>query len=85
MGLTIGGDPVWTIRVAHKDLGSTPGGIHIGSTDQEVQKAYPTAQWVQNNTQLFVKTDLPNGSTAFDITFFVAGSNVSEMIITKEL
>lgn len=66
LGLTIGGGPAWTIR-SYKDIGSTPRGIHIGSTEREVRKAYPTAKEVgPDNATL--NSNNSNGSTQSDFT-----------------
>jgi len=81
---SVGGDPLFTIDVSSKDLGSTPNGIHIGSTEQEVQKAYPDAKEVQNNTQLFVQSKDSRGFTTLDIDFFISEGNVSRIIMDND-
>lgn len=43
LGLNLGGDPLWQITVASPFSGALPSGIHIGSSEHEVQKAYPHA------------------------------------------
>jgi len=57
-GVVLGIDPVWLIRVTSPFKGNTSRGIHIGSTKEEVMKAYPDSfsdgashDWlVQNST-----------------------------------
>lgn len=43
LGLNLGGDPLWQITVSGPFKGALPSGIQIGSSEQEVQKAYPKA------------------------------------------
>lgn len=43
LGLNLGGDPLWKITVSDPFKGALPSGIHIGSSEHEVQKAYPHA------------------------------------------
>lgn len=66
LGLTIWGFPVWNIR-SYKNIGNTPRGIHIGSTEQEVRKAYPTAKEVGPDNATSNSNNF-NDSTQSDFT-----------------
>lgn len=38
------GGPIWRISAAKEAVGSTPRGIHVNSTKQEVMDAYPQSE-----------------------------------------
>lgn len=79
-GFVVGGNPVFTIMVSNQFPGSTPRGIHIGSTVQEVQKAYPKYKTVQGNTQGYVESM----DKKYSIDFGVKDGKVTRIILTNE-
>lgn len=64
-GFWINGFPVWEIYVSAGFTGSTPRGIHIGSTLREAEKAYPTLKWYPKSYQLAGQT--PNNKYSMGI------------------
>ncbi|WP_176786173.1 hypothetical protein [Desulfosporosinus hippei] len=80
-GLTVGGDPVFLIIVTNKSTGTTPRGIQIGSSEEDVQQAYPNAKRVQYNTQLFVESE----DKQYTMAFFFSEGTVTDIILTNEM
>ena len=78
-GFSVGGSPVFTIIARLGFSGSTPRGIHIGSTTERVKQAYPMAHWVQHHTQLFAQT--PNHK--FSIDFQITRGTVTTIVLTN--
>ncbi|MFB5191702.1 hypothetical protein [Alicyclobacillus fastidiosus] len=79
-GFTVGGSPVWTITVTNGFSGSTPRGIHIGSTEIEVKKAYPMYKMVQDNTQVFVESS----DKEYSIDFVLKNGKVTQVTLANE-
>ncbi|PWI55177.1 hypothetical protein [Sulfoacidibacillus thermotolerans] len=79
-GFVVGGNPVFTIMVSGQFLGSTPRGIHIGSTEEAVKKSYPTYKMVQGGSQLFVESS----NKEFSMDFGLKDGKVTRIILTNE-
>lgn len=60
-------EPVWQIRVTHPFKGITPRGIHIGSTEEEVKKAYPDSGSDPSLSRLFQNSSDGNYQIVFDL------------------
>ncbi|MBU5445583.1 M56 family metallopeptidase [Paenibacillus sp. MSJ-34] len=80
-GITVFLDPVWAIRVTNPFSGSTPRGIRIGSTEDEVKKAYPDSfpdsdfnRLVQNSTD-----------GVYQLVFVLKNRAVSAIFLQKDL
>lgn len=75
-------DPVWAIRVTSPFKGSTPRGIHIGSTEEEVKKAYPDSYFNANGL-----TGLVQNSTdgAYQVVFELEKGVVKAIVMHKDL
>ena len=79
-GFSLYGDPVWQIMVSKDFSGSTPRGIHVGSTLKNVEQAYPSLRFVLNKTQLFGKT----ADKKYSIDFMISNGIVTDIIVTNE-
>ncbi|WP_407308492.1 hypothetical protein [Desulfosporosinus sp. SB140] len=79
-GFVVIGSRIWKIRVFSGFAGSTPRGIHIGSTEQDVKNAYPFLKLVQKGTQLFGETS----DKKYSIDFMLSQGIVTQIIMSDE-
>ncbi|MFD1677417.1 hypothetical protein [Alicyclobacillus fodiniaquatilis] len=79
-GITVGGSSVFIIVVSDGFSGSTPRGIHIGSTEEAVKMAYPTYKTVLGGSQLFVESP----DKKYDIDFFMKQGKVTQITLANE-
>lgn len=77
-GFSISGPTVWQITVFNGFIGSTPRGIHIGSSKQAVQKAYPNLLKLTNGSLYAQSPGFNNG-----IEFYFSGDKVSKITLTN--
>ncbi len=81
-GFKIVGPKLFSIAVTQGFVGQTPRGIHLGSTEQSVLRAYPMVKKSFHNTQLFAasKDDL----NQYNIDFVLSHGVVTEIIMNNE-
>ncbi|KEQ25426.1 M56 family metallopeptidase [Paenibacillus tyrfis] len=81
-GFFVDVDPVWAIRVTSPFKGSTSRGIHIGSKEEEVKKAYPDSYFNSNGF-----TGLVQNSTdgTYQIVFELEKGIVIAIAMQKDL
>ncbi|MDR3542037.1 MAG: hypothetical protein P4L69_13865 [Desulfosporosinus sp.] len=79
-GFIVDGSLIWMIRDSNGFLGSTPRGIHIGSTEQDVKNAYPFLKSVQKGTQLFGETV----DKKYNIDFMLSQGIVSQIVVSND-
>lgn len=72
------GGPIWNITVFGSFEGSTPRGIHIGSSASEVIKAYPDI--APGESYIQTSTD-----GKYTIQFAITNGKVSQIVITRDL
>ena len=84
---TVGGDHVFSINASGVNLGSTPRGIHIGSKEQDVRKAYPNAEWGRYNFPNMLEGFDKSKDGKYDIAFFISKNSdtLSRIILTNEI
>lgn len=78
-GFVVDGSTVWKIRVFNNFTGSTPRGIHIGSTILDVKNAYPFLR-TGIDDQLFGETT----DKKYNIDFMFSDGIVSQIVLTKD-
>lgn len=77
LGFSLDGNPTWQIEVSNSKIGSTPRGVHVGSNEVSVKKAYPKLKSTYPN-QLF---EQENG---YAIDFMFKNGVVSKVILVNE-
>jgi stress-induced morphogen len=83
-GVIIDGDPIWKLTATSASVGSTPRGIHVGSSLVALQKAYPTLQ--QHSTPgggLYLSMN--HDKNMFTLGFAVQKGVVTQIVITKNM
>jgi hypothetical protein len=81
-GIVLGIDPVWLIRVSAPFKGSTPRGIHIGSTKEDVINAYPDA-FIDRNSHDWLVQNSTDGT--LQIIFEFDNNVVTKITLTRDL
>lgn len=81
-GITVYLDPVWSIDVISPFRGSTPRGIRIGSSMEEVMIAYPDGYDPKTETQEWVQ-DATDGK--YQLIIWFNNGIVSEMILHRTM
>ena len=81
--LNLGGF-VWGIRVKSPFLGKTPRDIGIGSTEQDVVKAYPEAKLIKGNGDS-QGLEQKSANNKYAIMFTVEKNKVTQIALTMDL
>lgn len=81
-GFTVFLDPVWGIRMTSPFKGSTPRGIHIGSTEEEVESAYPDSERVSDGFNGLVQYSTDH---VYQLSFVIKDGKVSVISLIKDL
>lgn len=74
-------DTIWRIIVTEESVGSTPRGIHINSTSNELMNAYPDIKEIKDNTDLSVFSS----DMKYSIHFSIKNDIVTSIMLEKSL
>lgn len=78
------GEEVWAIRVKSPFPGITPREIGVGSTEQDVVKAYPEAKQVKGNGDS-QRLEQKSANNKYSIIFTIEKSKVTQIALTMDL
>jgi hypothetical protein len=81
-GVTVFLEAVWSIRVTSPFKGSTPRGIHIGSTEEEVRVAYPDSELVSGAFNGLVQNSTDH---VYQLSFTIVDGKVNAISLNKDL